>query len=833
MYKAKHIAIFVLFYCLLSSVFSQTTTIKGFLTEKGSGDPVQYAHFVLKGTNIGGATDTAGYFFIEVASNLIVVDTILFSSLGYTTARIAIKKNQQQTLAVEISPSFFQLDEFEIRPGENPSWAVMRKVVANKDINNPEKLKSFSSKEYSKVRFDLNHFTDKIKKNILLRPFDYIWDNTKTTDDGVQYLPILIVEKSINHYYQTKPKDKRDVIVAKKQTGLAGKNLLKFVEDLTLSPNIYNDYVVILGKNFPSPLNDHYKTNYYFFLTDSTSESGNKEYKIVFRPKHKKELGFTGEMLIDSGSYAIKQISLRFDISANVNFVRSYYIQQHYEKVDGEHWMMSTSNVLGDFTVIENVSDLTGFFGRKTSTYINYKINEEIEKSVFSGIEEVTYAEDYKDKDAAFWEETRLTEYSEEDKVVVEMVEKIEKDPAFILRKNMAMLILTGYVPVKGIDMGNIYTFYSYNEIEKSRFKLGFRLKASETNPFHFSIYSAYGTFDEQWKYGLAAYINVGKNKKNQQRFGGAYKYDIEQLGRSFNNIPLDHIITSFINIGGNSSKNYVRNFNVYFNKNITTGISTRINYFNNQISPTNNNYFYKSTVDSNTVLKNDLYTSSGVDLTFKLSYLNKNIEGNYYDKSDAAFTFKKYPDVGINFLYADKKNFKSDFDYQKIKLSLRQQVRAKKIGYFTYYLEAGKTFGTVPYTYLDVPFGNQQILYDDYAFNLMGFLEYVSDQYITAHLTHHFDGLILDRVPLINKLKWRSFIFGKGYFSSITAQNNNANYLFPDGVQALNEPYYEVGFGLENIFKIAKMDFVWRLTDNPTKDTYYFIVKPSFVFSF
>ena len=58
--------------------------------------------------------------------------------------------------------------------------------------------------------------------------------------------------------------EKKEIIQGKNQTGLAGKNLLKFVEDLAVSPNIYNNYVVVLDKNFPSPLNDNYKRNYKF-----------------------------------------------------------------------------------------------------------------------------------------------------------------------------------------------------------------------------------------------------------------------------------------------------------------------------------------------------------------------------------------------------------------------------------------------------------------------------------------------------------------------------------------------------------------------------------------
>ena len=156
-----------------------------------------------------------------------------------------------------------------------------------------------------------------------------------------------------------------------------------------------------------------------------------------------------------------------------------------------------------------------------------------------------------------------------------------------------------------------------------------------------------------------------------------------------------------------------------------------------------------------------------------------------------------------------------------------------QKLGYFQYNLEAGKTFGTVPYPYLNIPFGNQLVLHDDAAFNLMNFLEYASDRYVTLHVQHHFEGLFFNRIPLINKLKWRELIFARAYWGGLSDANNQSIYLFPENLKALNKGYYEVGFGIENIFKISRIDFTWRLTDTDAPGVYTFIVKPSFRLAF
>ncbi len=832
MKKAIHFLLFIALL-MLSSAFStaQTTVVNGFVTEDDTPRPVTFAKVYFMGTQVGTTTDTAGYFNISIPDKSLVHDTMIVTFLGYTTQKIAIQRGIEQEINIQLKSSLFlEMDEVTAVAGENPAWRYMRRIIENKEKNNPDNHASYQLTEYSKIRFDLNNFTDNIKKNLLLRPFDYIWDNTKETEDGISYLPVLLTEKLTNHYYVSSPQDQKSIILGEKTTGLAGPNLMKFTEDLYLTPNIYNNFVTILGKSFPSPLNDNYKSNYKFYLMDSTLVNGKMTYKIRFRPKFQRDLAFTGEMYFDSATYAITEINLRFDVQANVNFVRSYYISQFYDEVKPGVWMLSESQVIGDFTVIENSSDLTGFFGRKKAIFSDYVLNETIDKKHLNGIELVEYADSAKVQEDAFWEKYRSTELSEEEEILLDISERVKNDPAFIFRKNLVYTIATGYIPLKGIQLGDIYTFYSYNLVEHSRLKFGLRTDPENKFPVHFNGYLAYGTNDKQWKYNAESFVNLTPKKK-ATRIGARYKYDIEQLGRSFNQLALDHIVGSITQIGGSSSRNYTTKFEAYAEKEIVTGLITRLSYFNTTFSPTLNNLYLQ--LDGNGGLVSvENYQTAGVNATVKFSYLYQKITGEFYDKKDLFREIRRFPDVTFSYEYADQQTFGSDYDYQKFKLNIRQKVSAKKLGYFTYSIEGGQTLGTVPHTSLDFPFGNQLVFADEYAFNLMRFMEFGADQYLAFYFNHHFDGLLLDRIPLINKLKWRTFVFGKGFIGDLSDKNNQATYVFPSGMRAINDPYAEVGFGIENIFKFAKMDFVWRLT--PGLGEYYtFMVKPSFKFSF
>ena len=91
-------------------------------------------------------------------------------------------------------------------------------------------------------------------------------------------------------------------------------------------------------------------------------------------------------------------------------------------------------------------------------------------------------------------------------------------------------------------------------------------------------------------------------------------------------------------------------------------------------------------------------------------------------------------------------------------------------------------------------------------------YAEFATDEYIAIQLEHHFEGLILNRLPGINKLKWRLFLLSKTYIGR-RLQNKSTQYLSPLTIYNLDKPYFELGFGIENIIKLGRVDFTWRMT--------------------
>jgi len=159
-----------------------------------------------------------------------------------------------------------------------------------------------------------------------------------------------------------------------------------------------------------------------------------------------------------------------------------------------------------------------------------------------------------------------------------------------------------------------------------------------------------------------------------------------------------------------------------------------------------------------------------------------------------------------------------SRFAYDKLLLRVEDYFYLGNFGLFSIRAEAGKIFQSLPYPLLFIHPGNNSFVYDRTAFNLMNYYEFVSDQYLSVKAEQHFGGIFLDRIPALRKLKWREI----ATFSAVSGRLSNKNRallanpaVFSD---LSNKPYVEAGVGIENIFKILRIDNIWRLSylDHP-----------------
>ena len=158
------------------------------------------------------------------------------------------------------------------------------------------------------------------------------------------------------------------------------------------------------------------------------------------------------------------------------------------------------------------------------------------------------------------------------------------------------------------------------------------------------------------------------------------------------------------------------------------------------------------------------------------------------------------------------------DYNYQRLQFGIKDRIEIGPAGYLMYAAAVGKVWGTLPYPLLELHPGNETYYYIETAFNTMNLYEFISDEWIMAGASLHLEGIILNKIPLLRKLKWREVISAKSAWGTID-QKHQQILLFPENSYSLTQkPFAEAAIGIENIFKILRVDYLFRLSylDNP-----------------
>ena len=125
-------------------------------------------------------------------------------------------------------------------------------------------------------------------------------------------------------------------------------------------------------------------------------------------------------------------------------------------------------------------------------------------------------------------------------------------------------------------------------------------------------------------------------------------------------------------------------------------------------------------------------------------------------------------------------------------------------------------------------------VQFDSWSFNMLRNMEFLNDSYASLFINWSFDGKILNRIPLLKKMKLREYIGFKMLYGHLSDRNNpfvktddNEIFVFPtrDRHQTTfvmdDTPYIELSVGISNIFKVLTVQYVRRLNYNNMPDIY------------
>jgi hypothetical protein len=802
----------LLFGLLFASLLiqAQRKNITGVVKDLHSEERIPFASVYFKNTTVGELTDTAGIFSFSLSKW--PADTLEITCVGYQPFRLYIPPGRDSVRAEVMMERATFNDGVTVRVKVNKGLLLWRKIVKHKPENDRYRFDNFSYELYNKLEVDLKNIKfDRFAKIRALKPVsDLITANIDTAESGLPYLPSYLTEVISNYYYQRKPLRRREVIKAANTNGVKNESVTKLLGGMDQNINVYNNFIPVFDKRFVSPLSDNGDAYYRYRVVDTQFINHKRFYHLVFTPRRKGENTFEGDCWVNDTSFAIQKMNLRLGKEANINFLENLSLIQEYRLINDSTWFLAKDKFVADFSPLGK--ERPGFIGRKTTTYRDVVVNDsavvkELDKNKV--MEETTTLPDAEQKDKAYWANARHEELNRNERAIIKMIDTLTNAPVFKRFTNTLNFIGTGYLNVGNYQLGPWFNWLTYNSWEgfRTRFDLGTNHHFNKKTWLH--GYLAYGFGDKKFK-GKAEIFYLPKKNPRTYLYG-SYTNDLDFGQSYYGEVTSDNIFAlairkpnipiKFINI---EEKRFE-----FFHE-TKAGFSTLLALAHKDYTPLKNLPVKDSFPVSN---GGSPLTTFEVSLRLRFAYLEKFLENNFFRTSLGS----PYPIAEVYIAHGVSGVLKSSYNYTKLSASISDYFNISPFGNISYYVYGGKTFGTLPYMLLDVHPGNELYYYNKYAFNTMNKYEFISDQYAGLTIEHNFGSGLFRLFGPTRKLKFRQFWNAKALWGSLSSENYTENFKQGNTFQTLNgRTFLELGTGVDNILRIFRIDFVWRVLPRP-----------------
>lgn len=823
--SAKRILILLILFTFSGKLsFSQNITISGKVTDAKTGEPIPFANISIVGKFIGTTSDTAGFYSLQAPKK---TDSLQVSSIGYVMVKKAVQEGISQAIDFQLSFDDVQLGEVIINPGENPADVLYKQMVSVKDRHNIRNYNTMQYEAYTKYEVDLDNVNEKsFDKNLFLSQFPMMKGYLDTVSEkGTAILPMFLIENISDNYSTTNPDRAIEKMKGVKMSGIEKQDFLtELLGNVNQNVNIYENMITVLGKSFVSPVADYGLSVYKYYLNyyDTLYVDGEPHLEMDFKPKRKGENTFKGKMLVNINSYAVRSIEASLSETVNIGFVQDISFQHDYMPVSyttdsattAQAWVPARERLKIKFTssFVKNAK----MIGKKTKSFKNFIVNQPLGDTVFSAYKSTEIDETVYRKDENFWQEMRHDTLLKTEAGIYEMVDSLKRTRRFRVLRYVAVTLSTGYARLGSkVGIGHVAGIVSGNQVEKVRFKLGFQTTNKFSERVQLEGHLAYGLKDDRFKYGLKTQFIFAKKPWNKIAISG--KSDIDFASRYAEELDRDNV-TTFLPRGVGQRLYNVAEVKVVYDREWHKDLMTyfTVNYKN--LKP-----FFDFGYLLNDVVRDDI-TVSEFSVGIRYQRGSRNLPGTFNRDAEANKFFaqfrkkNEFPVMWIRYSYGAKNVLKSDFEYHDVSLGLQGDFQVTPKMSFYYNFWAGKIFGKLPFLLLKNPEGNFSYTHNKYFFNNMNLLEFSSDQYLSINFQYFFGGLLLDKIPLIKKLKWRELVTANVFYGNMSVANRNYNklnvidYAYP-------VPYVEAGVGIENILKLVRVDGIWRLTHTNKKD--------------
>lgn len=812
---------FGLMWFVLSPLMGQNTyRITGRITDRESHEGIAFANVFIAGTTLGESSDGDGYYTITLTNYF---DSLTVSVLGYEMQSRPILRQAEQTIDFVLQAEALNLGEVVVLAGENPAIPMVRNIIRHKADNNLSKYTAKQYELYGKIEVDVERLPKAFTDNILMKPFAFIFNNVDSTSDDSPFVPMYLTEYMADVYdIQGQPLPK-EIILSQRTSGTENQSIIDYFRKLKVPIDVYNNWVYILERPIVSPFAEVGLAYYEYYLLDSVLVEGHRQYKLKFKPRRRQENTFFGDFWVEDSTWAIARVNMRLSPDANVNLVNRMVIYQDFNK-EHERWLPAKQRVIVNFQLSDKSP---GMISRFTESRTRYRLND----ADILPAAEARSVDEYYDRltrPNAYWDSVRHEPLTPTEQSIYVMTDSLYRMKEFNVYKNALETLTTGYIEVGKVEFGPYFNLYSRNDAEGHRLRLGLRTTDELSPKYRLQGYAAYGTEDRRIKYSVDALWLI---KMRPRLVGGfTYRQDLSLNSESSATFQEADLASNWLRRDVLQKLIYVQEGKLYVEKFFKAGYSISAGLLTRHLDPfsiggvTSEGFNFAYFAQPGITEADTTIRTSELMLRWRYAWGERTIDYNF-DRYNMGST---YPVLIAEYNSGLKGLAGGRYTYHKVAVQLRHYFYLNPFGWLSYRLRAGKVWGMAPFLLLEVHPGNEALIMSRSVFNTMNRYEFASDQFASIILEHHFDGFFLNRIPLLRRLKWREVVSFKAVYGTLSERNRQANApnaFRPASRQAYSgfrppdqQPYMETGVGVENIFKIIRIDALWRLNylDNP-----------------
>ena len=795
------------------------------------GFAVSYASVQYRGHKIAVSSDSQGKFSIEKHPGWVLT----VSALSYKSQTISVNE-KMDFIEVKLKDDSHKLNEVVVKTKrgkysrkDNPAVELMRRVIAAKKKTDLGNHDYYQYDKYQKITLALNDLKKEQLEGKFFSKRQYLLDQVETSPyNGKLTLPVSIDETVSQHIYRKDPKTEKDIIKGQQSNGIGqviqtGEILNTALKDAFTDVDIYDDYVRLLQYPFPSPIGRTGISFYHYYIEDTVYVERDLCYHLQFIPANSQDFGFRGELyVLADSSLHVKKCNLYMPHNTDVNYVKNMKIEQEYTRLDNGEWVLSKDDMIAELHVNSVLQDLLVVRNTRLTDYAF----DELPKILFKGKAKVRHDMDAMNRDEAYWNKYRQVDLTKSESSMDSFIHRMENSKGFKYIIFFVKALMENYVEIGGgtdgkkskFDLGPVNTYISKNFVDGIRLRLAGRTMAALNPHFFWDGYAAYGTKSNDWYTGNI--FTYSLNKKKNSPFEFPMRNLTFEVARDVTSPSDENLLHNKDNIFMTFRAATQDEMFLYHRQKLAFTYETDWGFrFNTSLRFQSNrtvgnlHYYHLDGTEVKKIRMTDL--NVGINYNPGVTYVNT--------KQQRLPINLDSPEIGLSHTMGFRGFMGGQYHRNITKLSIYKRQWLGSWGYLDFHAIGQAQWNKVPFPMLILPPINLSYFEQETTISLMKDWEFLNDRQVFWALSWDMNGKLLNRIPLIKKLKWREWFAIKGVWGHLTDKNNpyleknqgdGRLFKFPKNSHVMNDtPYWECVAGVHNIFKFFSVEYVRRLT--------------------